>query len=120
MELYNEELTDLLSTEPGGEDQRLRLLEDRSGVNVQGLEEYMVKSAAEIYQARRLRRRRRVGGCLGGGRRAGGPPSPSKYCRPLNLLPNTPPIRPPKTPLTQPPDRSWTAAPPSGAPPRRT
>ena len=67
MELYNEELTDLLSTEPGGEDRRLRLLEDRSGVNVQGLEEYMVKSAAEIYQARRLLRRADRCCCGGGG-----------------------------------------------------
>lgn len=45
MELYNEELTDLLS--PGDDkDKRLRLLEDRSGVVVQGLEEMIVKSAA--------------------------------------------------------------------------
>eukprot|EP00775_Hariotina_reticulata_P002385 gene2385-2689_t len=49
MELYNEELTDLLSA---GDDKekRLRLLEDRSGVVVQGLEEAVVKNAAEIYQ----------------------------------------------------------------------
>jgi hypothetical protein len=45
MELYNEELTDLLS--PGDDkDKRLRLLEDRSGVVVQGLEEMVVKNAA--------------------------------------------------------------------------
>ncbi|KAG2447294.1 hypothetical protein HYH02_007624 [Chlamydomonas schloesseri] len=52
LELYNEELTDLLSTfDDGKEDaKRLRLLEDRSGVVVQGLEEVVVKSAAEIYQ----------------------------------------------------------------------
>lgn len=49
MELYNEELTDLLSSD---NEQRLRLLEDRSGINVQGLEEYMVKSTSEIYQVR--------------------------------------------------------------------
>ena len=54
LELYNEELTDLLSTfDDGKEDgKRLRLLEDRSGVVVQGLEEVVVKSAAEIYQVR--------------------------------------------------------------------
>jgi len=45
MELYNEELTDLLS--PGDDkEKRLRLLEDRSGVVVQGLEEAVVKNAA--------------------------------------------------------------------------
>jgi kinesin family member 11 len=47
MELYNEELTDLLS--PGDDkDKRLRLLEDRSGVVVQGLEEVVVKNAAGV------------------------------------------------------------------------
>lgn len=45
MELYNEELTDLLSID-NDKDKRLRLLEDRSGVVVQGLEEVVVKSAA--------------------------------------------------------------------------
>jgi len=45
MELYNEELTDLLSIE-NDKEKRLRLLEDRSGVVVQGLEEVVVKSAA--------------------------------------------------------------------------
>ena len=45
MELYNEELTDLLSMD-NDKDKRLRLLEDRSGVVVQGLEEVVVKSAA--------------------------------------------------------------------------
>lgn len=53
MELYNEELTDLLASEDPKEDkQRLRLLEDRQGVGivVQGLEETIVKSAAEIFQ----------------------------------------------------------------------
>jgi kinesin family protein 11 len=71
LELYNEELTDLLSTfDDGKEDaKRLRLLEDRSGVVVQGLEEVVVKSAAEIYQVRgwsavRMRRRLRQQGCL--------------------------------------------------------
>ncbi len=47
LELYNEELTDLLATD---DSKKLRLLEDRSGVVVQGLEEAIVKSAAEIYQ----------------------------------------------------------------------
>lgn len=47
MELYNEELTDLLS--PGDDkDKKLRLLEDRSGVVVQGLEEMVVKNAAGV------------------------------------------------------------------------
>jgi hypothetical protein len=46
MELYNEELTDLLSLNDSDKDKRLRLLEDRSGVVVQGLEEMVVKSAA--------------------------------------------------------------------------
>jgi hypothetical protein len=45
MELYNEELTDLLSMD-NDKEKRLRLLEDRSGVVVQGLEEMVVKSAA--------------------------------------------------------------------------
>ncbi|KAI8468993.1 MAG: kinesin motor domain-containing protein [Monoraphidium minutum] len=50
MELYNEELTDLLSADKDDKDKRLRLLEDRSGVVVQGLEEVVVKTSAEIYQ----------------------------------------------------------------------
>ncbi|KAG2494956.1 hypothetical protein HYH03_006891 [Edaphochlamys debaryana] len=51
LELYNEELTDLLSFDDAkDESKRLRLLEDRSGVVVQGLEEVVVKSATEIYQ----------------------------------------------------------------------
>jgi hypothetical protein len=53
LELYNEELTDLLSAAAPADDkdkQRLRLLEDRGGVVVQGLEEAVVKNAAEIYQ----------------------------------------------------------------------
>lgn len=44
MELYNEELTDLLAVSDDKE-KRLRLLEDRSGVVVQGLEELVVKNA---------------------------------------------------------------------------
>lgn len=47
LELYNEELTDLLVFE---DDKKLRLLEDRSGVVVHGLEEVIVRSATEIYQ----------------------------------------------------------------------
>ncbi|MEW5319054.1 MAG: hypothetical protein WDW38_010230 [Sanguina aurantia] len=66
MELYNEEVTDLLSYEEARDTTafngssssstladgkaRLRLLEDRSGVVVQGLEEMVVRSATEIYQ----------------------------------------------------------------------
>ncbi|GIL86257.1 hypothetical protein Vretifemale_14633 [Volvox reticuliferus] len=51
LELYNEELTDLLSFDDAKDDKKaLRLLEDRNGVVVQGLEEVSVKSAAEIYQ----------------------------------------------------------------------
>jgi kinesin family protein 11 len=46
IELYNEELNDLLSPE---EDLRkLRLLEDRKGVNLQGVEEMNVSSAADV------------------------------------------------------------------------
>jgi kinesin family protein 11 len=48
MELYNEELTDLLSID-NDKEKRLRLLEDRSGVVVQGLEEMVVKSAAGVW-----------------------------------------------------------------------
>jgi hypothetical protein len=52
MELYNEELTDLLCIDSGGDkDKRLRLLEDRGGVVVQGLEEMVVKSAAGAWRA---------------------------------------------------------------------
>ncbi|KXZ55756.1 FLA8 protein [Gonium pectorale] len=51
LELYNEELTDLLSFDDVKDDsKRLRLLEDRNGVVAQGLEEVVVKSATEIYQ----------------------------------------------------------------------
>lgn len=52
MELYNEELTDLLSID-NDKEKRLRLLEDRSGVVVQGLEEMVVKSAAGATSADR-------------------------------------------------------------------
>jgi Kinesin motor domain len=45
MEIYNEELTDLLSI-TDDKDKKLRLLEDRSGVVVQYLEEVVVKNAA--------------------------------------------------------------------------
>eukprot|EP00201_Polytomella_parva_P000824 CAMPEP_0175085176 /NCGR_PEP_ID=MMETSP0052_2-20121109/28508_1 /TAXON_ID=51329 ORGANISM="Polytomella parva, Strain SAG 63-3" /NCGR_SAMPLE_ID=MMETSP0052_2 /ASSEMBLY_ACC=CAM_ASM_000194 /LENGTH=1027 /DNA_ID=CAMNT_0016357139 /DNA_START=466 /DNA_END=3549 /DNA_ORIENTATION=- len=48
LELYNEELTDLLSYDD--DPKRLRLLEDRNGVIVQGLEEMIVRSSVEIYQ----------------------------------------------------------------------
>ncbi|GBF98003.1 hypothetical protein Rsub_11114 [Raphidocelis subcapitata] len=50
LELYNEELTDLLtqsSEDRGGA--KLRLLEDRGSVVVQGLEEMVVRNAPEIY-----------------------------------------------------------------------
>lgn len=54
LELYNEELTDLLvaGSTDAKDAQRLRLLEDRAGVGVvvQGLEETIVKNATEIYQ----------------------------------------------------------------------
>lgn len=63
MELYNEELTDLLSAD---NEAKLRLLEDKNGINVQGLEEYMVKSTSEIYQAST------VAHCLATGLRDGG------------------------------------------------
>jgi len=78
MEIYNEELTDLLDLGGGGgggvgggggggggggpggsggpsdpnqqqQQQRLRLMEDRAGVVVQGLEDVVVKNAAEIF-----------------------------------------------------------------------
>lgn len=45
MELYNEELTDLLSVG----DSKLKLLEGRAGVVVQGLEEAIVKNSIEIF-----------------------------------------------------------------------
>eukprot|EP00955_Chlamydomonas_euryale_P098900 365180-Chlamydomonas_euryale.AAC.14 len=60
LELYNEELTDLLSSSTpsdagppsastSSDAPKLRLLEDRSGVVVNGLDEVIVRSAAEIY-----------------------------------------------------------------------
>lgn len=49
LELYNEELTDLLAASDD-DSKKLRLLEDKSGVVVQGLEEAIVRSATEIYQ----------------------------------------------------------------------
>lgn len=64
MELYNEELTDLLSMD-NDKDKRLRLLEDRSGVVVQGLEEVVVKSAAGAH----------TGGGQGEGQHAACPPA---------------------------------------------
>ena len=49
LELYNEETTDLLAVGESKSNQKLRMLEDKSGVNVQGLEEIIVKSSADIY-----------------------------------------------------------------------
>lgn len=49
LELYNEETTDLLAVGESKTNQKLRMLEDKSGVNVQGLEEIIVKSSADIY-----------------------------------------------------------------------
>ena len=50
LELYNEELTDLLASVEDDSTKKLRLLEDRGSVVVHGLEEVIVRSAAEIYQ----------------------------------------------------------------------
>ena len=47
LELYNEEITDLLAQ--GSEPPKVRILEDRSGVVLQGLEEPHVKGSAEIF-----------------------------------------------------------------------
>lgn len=47
LELYNEEITDLLAM--GTETPKIRIMEDRSGVVVQGLEEPHVKCAADIF-----------------------------------------------------------------------
>lgn len=47
LELYNEEITDLLAM--GNEPPKVRIMEDRSGVVVQGLEEPHVKSSSEIF-----------------------------------------------------------------------
>lgn len=51
LELYNEETTDLLAVGDAvkAAAQKLRILEDRGGVVVQGLEEIIVKSSADIY-----------------------------------------------------------------------
>ena len=49
LELYNEETTDLLAVGESKSNQKLRMLEDKSGVNVQGLEEIIVKSSTDIY-----------------------------------------------------------------------
>jgi len=48
LELYNEEITDLLAMGTSS-DPKVRILEDRSGVNMQGLEEPHVKTAADIF-----------------------------------------------------------------------
>eukprot|EP00884_Botryococcus_braunii_P002389 jgi/Botrbrau1/12150/Bobra.0186s0062.2 len=48
LELYNEESSDLLAV-GDARDQKLRMLEDKSGVVVQGLEEMVVKTSADIY-----------------------------------------------------------------------
>ena len=56
LELYNEELTDLLSFDDGtigGDGKKLRLLEDKGGVVVHGLEEVIVRNPTEIYQVKR-------------------------------------------------------------------
>ena len=68
LELYNEELTDLLSFEDTSDkdaSKKLRLLEDRGGVVVHGLEEVIVRSATEIYQVKPLPSLLRSGGHLG-------------------------------------------------------
>lgn len=51
LELYNEETTDLLDVGQSGKTgkQNLRIMEDRSGVVVQGLEELTVKTSTDIY-----------------------------------------------------------------------
>jgi len=48
LELYNEEITDLLAMGTSS-DPKIRILEDRSGVVMQGLEEPHVKTAADIF-----------------------------------------------------------------------
>jgi kinesin family member 11 len=47
LELYNEEITDLLAS--GNELPKVRILEDRSGVVLQGLEEAHVKNASDVF-----------------------------------------------------------------------
>ena len=53
LELYNEETTDLLAIGDAlsrtGDRNKLRMLEDKSGVVVQNLEEIIVKTSADIY-----------------------------------------------------------------------
>ncbi|KAK9827565.1 hypothetical protein WJX74_010806 [Apatococcus lobatus] len=53
LELYNEETTDLLAIGDAlsrtGDKNKLRMLEDKSGVVVQNLEEIIVKTSADIY-----------------------------------------------------------------------
>ena len=48
LELYNEETTDLLAV-GDSQGQKLRILEDKSGVVIQGLEEFIVKDSVDIY-----------------------------------------------------------------------
>lgn len=116
MELYNEELTDLLSVAED-KDKRLRLLEDRSGVVVQGLEELVVKNAEGEPMYRALK----VFGCNCQLPACAGayqmlellhPPVPS--CRaepPPCWLTSTPAPTPPLQKST----KCWTAAPASAA-----
>ncbi|RMZ56159.1 hypothetical protein APUTEX25_004583, partial [Auxenochlorella protothecoides] len=47
LELYNEEVTDLLAL--GSEPPKVRILEDRTGVVLNGLEEAQVRSASDIF-----------------------------------------------------------------------
>ena len=51
LELYNEETTDLLAVgeQAKAAGQKLRIMEDRSGVVVHGLEEMPVKTSDDIY-----------------------------------------------------------------------
>ncbi|CAD7703838.1 unnamed protein product [Ostreobium quekettii] len=53
LEVYNEELTDLLDVDDGMQQaarSKLKIMEDKTGVVVQGLEDCIVNDAAEIYQ----------------------------------------------------------------------
>lgn len=51
LEVYNEELTDLLDVDDGAQPRsKLRIMEDRGGVVVQGLEDCVVNNSDEIYQ----------------------------------------------------------------------
>lgn len=49
LELYNEEITDLLTPNSPTDAPKVRILEDRTGVVMQGLEEPHVKTAADIF-----------------------------------------------------------------------